>query len=700
MFKFDSEDFSYYKYEQIEEFLKIACSDVPVVTNNKKVTYFNIPCSFDIETSSFYEGDQKVGLMYVWQLGVNGYILIGRTWEDFVDTIEKLSKALDTDSEHRLLIFVHNLSFEFQFMYKYFTWKKVFAIDTHKPIYAILENGIEFRCSYLLSGYSLAKLSDQLLTYKVKKLSGDLDYSLPRHRLTTLTDEELRYCINDVKIVMAYIQEKIERGETIDKILLTKTGYVRKYCKSKCYYGFTYIKENNPNYRAYRDLMSGLTLNSQEYRQLKRAFQGGFTHANAFYSGKTLENVASYDFTSSYPYVCVSEMFPMSSSRLVRPKNQEQLDFYMKNYCCIFDVKFYGLMSKMLADNPISFGRCWQYENVTIDNGRVFSADMITTTLTNVDYSYIKAFYDWDRIEFSQFRVYQKGYLPKNLVRSILKLYQDKTTLKGVEGKEIEYLNSKEMVNSVYGCMVTDILRSNIIFDGKNWSTEAPDMEKTIEKHNRSKNRFLFYPWGVFVTAYARRNLFTGIYECGRDYIYADTDSIKILNHEKHAAYIEKYNEEVRKKIMKICKHYELDLRQFEPSTQEGVKKCLGVWDFEGVYSRFKTVGAKRYMTEKDGKLSFTVAGCNKKTAIPYLQNNFEDPFEVFTDEMTIPPEHTGKLTHTYISERVQGVLTDYQGIDCEYLSESGVHLEPCSFEMSLSKQYIDFLNGIITEYV
>jgi hypothetical protein len=46
-----------------------------------------------------------------------------------------------------------------------------------------------------------------------------------------------------------------------------------------------------------------LTLDADEYAQLKRGFSGGFTHACAKYVAKgkekPLEDVGSFDFTSS-----------------------------------------------------------------------------------------------------------------------------------------------------------------------------------------------------------------------------------------------------------------------------------------------------------------------------------------------------------------------------------------------------------------
>ena len=56
-----------------------------------KVHYLNIPISFDIETSSFYEGVAKKAIMYIWTCNVNGTTFIGRTWKQFTQFIDIMS---------------------------------------------------------------------------------------------------------------------------------------------------------------------------------------------------------------------------------------------------------------------------------------------------------------------------------------------------------------------------------------------------------------------------------------------------------------------------------------------------------------------------------------------------------------------------------------------------------------------------------
>lgn len=202
---------------------------------SKNVRYFNVPCAFDIETSSFYQNKEKRACMYEWTFGIFGAVMIGRTWEEFINVVNAIIRILDLNLEKRLIIYCHNFAYEFQWIRKWLTWDHVFALASRKPIYAVTPSGIEFRCSYLLTGYSLETTAKNLKMFDVKKRVGDLDYKLIRHSGTPLSDDEIGYCINDVRVVMADIMERMIDAGNIAKIPLTKTGYVRQYCRKKCY---------------------------------------------------------------------------------------------------------------------------------------------------------------------------------------------------------------------------------------------------------------------------------------------------------------------------------------------------------------------------------------------------------------------------------------------------------------------------------
>lgn len=710
-----------WKASQLAEFINNAFETQKVeIVEKNKIYYFNIPASFDIETSSFTfinsttGEEEKAATMYIWQLGINGAIIYGRTWEEFFAILEQLVDYLNLSPRRRLVIYIHNLGYEFQFIRKMFEWDRVFAIKQRRPVYAICD-GLEFRCSLFLSNYALAYIGDNLLhKYPVKKLVGDLDYYLLRHSKTPLTAKELEYCFNDVRVVMSYIQEKIELDGDITQIPLTNTGYVRNYCRKECFYEG--LAEDDAEGRKriqlnYRAIMNSLQVQSQdEYDQMHRAFMGGFTHASALYSGKVMYDVGSADLTSSYPFTMVGQYFPMTKGEYIGAVEDNKLfNHYLSTYCCLFDAEFTNLIPLQEFENPISESRCNIVGDYTVNNGRLVSADRCTTTLTELDYDTVSKFYKWDSVKIMNLRVYHRGYLPKSLILAVLSLYEDKTKLKGVEGKEIEYLVSKNMINAAFGMMVTAIVRDEFEYT-EDWFKKGADVDSQLAGYNKNFNRFLYYGWGVWVTAHARHNLFSAINEFGNDYVYSDTDSIKGINFENHMEYFKKYNDVVFEKLLDMCNHYKIPFAKCKPCTKNGEPKLIGVWDMEQSYARFKTVGAKRYIYEyPDGKMNMTVSGLNKKNAMPYLLedngDNHDLIFEKFGEGMFIPATHinkkgvitypTGKLTLTYIENEIKGTLVDYQGNAGEFHELSAIHMEPQSYYMSLIGDYIKFLKGV-----
>lgn len=661
------------------------------------VSYCNYPLSFDIETSSFYNNGEKACCMYIWQVAIGENVYIGRTWSEWMEFNKRLSDGLKLDEHRRIIFFVHNLSYEFNWIRLYYDWLEVFAISDRKVCEACTVTGLEYRCSYILSNESLASLAKHLKS-PIEKLTGELEYDLIRSSSTPLDNNELAYCVNDVLIVTEFIKEQIEIEGDITKIPYTKTGYVRRYCKRMCLYGDKKDKYAYYNtYCRYHGLMEKLTLTRHEYMMLKRAFAGGFTHANIFYVGQKLENVASQDITSSYPTCCLADLYPMSKGKLVKPQSIEEFDKYIRKYCCVFDIKIYNLQNTFLNEAIISESKCWEIINPVINNGRLESADMIGITITEQDYYTYAQFYSWDNISVGDMYIYRRGYLPDPFVRSILKFYQDKTTLKGLTDEDghplQEYDEAKSMLNSCYGMIVSEICRPTITYDGF-WNIEHPDYDMAIEEYNNSKSRFLFYPWGVWVTAHARRNILSAIYALGNDYVYCDTDSVKYLNPEKHTAFFDEYNKNIIDKLVKAMNYHGIDPSAIEPCNQDGEKKPIGVFTYEGIAKNFKTLGSKRYMYTNDKGLQITIAGLGKKQGGKYIAIQ-SDPYEFFNNHMYIPAEHTGKLTHTYIDETMEGVATDYIGNRFKYYERSGIHLSPCDFSLSLTKAFIDLLKGV-----
>ena len=688
-----------YELKDLTQFLSTI--NTKDIIKSKDKIYYNLAMSFDIETSSFYEDKngviytnddyrklkntvkaEKKAIMYIWQFAIEENVIIGRTWNDFLYFCKKLYDFLNL-KERYIVVYVHNLSYEFQFICKWFNWIDIFADSERKPIKATTDTHFIFKCSYRLSGYSLEVLANNLKSHNIKKMVGDLDYNLIRNSKTPISKEELKYCENDVLIVTSYIDEQINEFGNIEKIPLTQTGKVRRYVRKQCFQN-----------KEYQYFIKELTIEKPEYMLLKNAFMGGFTHCNAMYTNKICQNVTSYDFTSSYPTVLISEKYPMSKGKEVYITTETELLNLIKNYCVLVDLQFTNIKTSFMYEQIISYSKCRNVKNPLINNGRIVQADTLTISCTDVDFLNIRDFYKWDSMKIGLCYIYKKDYLPKEFIKTILHLYKSKTELKGVDGKEVEYLHSKELLNSLYGMCVTSIVHDTVNFNGSEWTTENGNLEEELKNYNTDKNRFLFYHWGVWCTAYARNNLYTGIKECKDDYIYSDTDSIKIFNADKHKNYFEKYNKWIVQKLEKCLKYHNIPLDYISPKTIKGDIKTLGIWDFDGFYTDFKTLGAKRYIFRKDNKLSITVCGLSKKSGRDFIENQ-QKPFLFFNDGMFVDCEHTGKMTHTYIDREIENVITDYLGNQAYYHEKSYIHLEKTDYLLSLSDMYIKYFMGV-----
>ena len=102
-------------------------------------------------------------------------------------------------------------------------------------------------------------------------------------------------------------------------------------------------------------IIQQLNLTPETYILLKQSYSGGFTHASAWYSMKTLNNVSSYDETSAYVGQFASKKFPMSEpldmSDIV---NKNNLDKLLDKFCCLFEITLYDVKAIFLYESFLS----------------------------------------------------------------------------------------------------------------------------------------------------------------------------------------------------------------------------------------------------------------------------------------------------------------------------------------------------------
>ena len=645
---------------------------IPIIPKVKRKRgskpYLDIITAFDIEATRLKDIEQAVMYVWQWQIGPD-ITVVGRTWEEFFRLLEEISLRLSGIAW--LVIYVHNLSYEFQFLKGRYSFRKeeVFANDKRKVLKCEMMDCFEFRCSYQLTNMSLDAYLKKM-NVPNKKLT--YDYSKIRYPWTELSDPELDYCINDVRGLVQALQIQMRAdGDTVQTVPLTSTGYPRRDSKQAM---------RQYNYMQLHDMLPGVKV----YKLLREAFRGGDTLSNRWRTDEVIENIRSVDIVSSYPFQMLTKKYPMTPFIQEDPRRFETL-YEMENRALIFRVRFVNIRPKHLAEGHLYLSRdkCRDIQRATFVNGRILQAQHLETTITDIDFDIINRRYEWDRMYISDLYSSRYRMLPSMLRNVIREYYRIKTELKGTDPESEDYIyytNSKARLNSVYGMTVEDPAKDSIDFIDGDFIQRDDPLRKLLAAHNHSA--FLAYQWGVWVTCHARAQLAAGIDvvtkngEEPMNFIYSDTDSIKFVGDADFSDFNAEREEEAISKGA-----YAAD--------RNGEIHPLGLFEDEGypARNRFKTLGAKKYVIEyPDGSLHITIAGVNKKKGAEELGKieNFREGFifrkaggteAVFND-------HIDKVIH------VDG--HDLRITDNMVIRDS-------TYTLGITAEYREILDGLVT---
>ena len=662
-------------YITVDEFNFNSLAEVEILKRNKRKkgsdNYLNIVTAFDIEASRLVDIEQSV--MYIWQFQYGTDVtVVGRYWSEFLWLFEKISEHIKDVA--KLVVYVHNLSYEFQFLkgiYK-FQPDDVFCTDSRKILKCTMYECIEFRCSYYLTNMSLDRF---LKKYNVenKKLSGEeFNYNKVRYPWTELSESELEYCINDVKgLVQALIKQLKSDDDNIQTVPLTSTGYVRRDVKEA-------MKQFN--YEQLHDMLPDVKV----YKLLREAFRGGDTLSNRWNTDEIIENVKSVDIVSSYPSSMLTYKYPMTKFYKEDVSDFEKL-YNSGTRALLFRVVFIDLDVKDIAEGHLYLSRdkCRNIENGTFVNGRILCADYLETTLTDIDYEILNRRYKYKEKYITVLYSARYKKLPSMFRHVIMNYYRIKTELKGVSEEDENYyyyMKNKEKLNSSYGMTVEDPAKDEVKFINGEYIKEDKPLNELLTKNNHSA--FLNYAWGVWVTAYSRKRLADGIDVVTKkgtepmNFIYSDTDSIKYVGDVNFSNLNKQLEEEaVSNKAYATDKYGEVHF--------------MGVFEDEGykLPNRFKTLGAKKYVLEdKDKKLHITIAGVNKIKGAKELERieNFSEGF-IFKE---------GGGTESVFNDNVN---ISYLTLDGKKLEiTDNVVIRDSTYTLGITAEYRKVLDGLV----
>ena len=213
------------------------------------------------------------------------------------------------------------------------------------------------------------------------KIINEFDYTKQRYPWTELTEREKEYCINDVVGLVEAIHKEMEiDNDSLYTIPLTSTGYVRRDAK-KAMKGW--------NYKEFNEMKPTIEL----WEICRAAFRGGNTHANRFYADRIIENVNSYDRSSSYPDVICNCKFPMTPFVKVENPTNKKLELYMfeKKKACLFRIKMHNvkLRNELWGFPYLSIDKSSHLYNYVGDNGRILECEYCECALTDIDFRII-----------------------------------------------------------------------------------------------------------------------------------------------------------------------------------------------------------------------------------------------------------------------------------------------------------------------
>lgn len=642
-----------------------------IVKSGKHKMYQRHPMTFDIETSKIPTDDEGhyQAFMYIWQVCIEGNVVFGRRWEELQEFMEKVVNAYKLSEGERVVVYVHNLSFEFQFIQDYFKFTDVFAMAS-RSILTAKTSHLEFRCSYKLSNMSLAKFIENTPNTLHYKGVDDLDYAAVRTPDTQLTEVEYGYCFNDVKGLYECVMELLKE-DNIATIPLTSTGYVRRDCRNA-------MNKNNNNRKMF--LRSRLTL--LQYKLLRECFRGGNTASDRYLTNLILKIVGSYDLSSSYPFQMIAREYPLGKWNYGIIPDINTLEEYNRKYCTIARYTFKNI--RLRDEKPIPYipqSKCLALgDDREIYNGRILHADFLTISMTNVDFDIVKEQYEYDELAVEEFHYSRKGLLPKELRDTIMYYFEKKSELKGDEEHYYEYMKSKIKLNSIYGMTVTNILNTEIEYHDGEYTEKKmteEEMQEALDKYYKNHRSFLNYSWGVFVTAYARRELEDGLNIAGLDTIYCDTDSVKFIgNHDRD---FEEYNERLNKE----CE--ERGIKNY--AEVNGKRFYMGIFDKEKGYDEFITLGAKKYAFQQNGKLGITVSGLSKKKGAEELEKKgglrrFQKN-EVFYN--------SGRTIAQYNSAEVHDITVD----GCTFSTASNLAIVDTTYTLGITDTMLDIIERL-----
>lgn len=672
--------------------------------------YCNLAAAFDIETTCIrypndYDdrtkaGQPKFSFMYIWQFAIGDIAVYGRTWNEFYEFLLNLRGDLHLKVDHRLVVYVHELAYEFTFMQKlpgvfFSTYDYDFlAREKHDIIKCVVNDVFEFRDSATYTEMPLSRVGDLV---GIKKL--DYDYDKLRLPSTPLTDTELAYCENDVLILTKYFSGQAQIYGSYGNIPLTATRCVKREI------------EINLRTMYYRGVArKSQTIEEEDMHTLdllQSAYFAPWIYNRSVYRDMIVDDVMDADISSAYPYWMLTCKYPRGKFVQIDIDHND-INKLLSDYAnkpLLIKLHLHNLQCRYPRVSWLPASDRWTMSrDAKIYDNRIDSCTDIILTLTDVDMRTLQDFYRYDVEKVDILEVYaapKYGYLPPYIVKTIVDKYIEKRNAKDIKNEiektreltpaeQAEYARIKSKVDRIYGIFVQRPIRTAYLWDPGTNQVIAGDQQYVKSDSDCAVS----FAWGVWLLSYEHAEMLKIFAACnlaisadGKEknldsVLYGDTDGVKFKYNKAIIDIITQYNEKCKQKIKNFW------LRNNNICRLEDVDG-MGEFKFKH-YQSFKACKVKRYayISDNDEFVPVCAGLSADNTFFDGLMN--DEKMELFSGEMKISAEVANNKRTQYVYGHFEECVTDYLGNTDTVSVDSCVLISKCSFNFVDDESSID----------
>lgn len=331
----------------------------------------------------------------------------------------------------------------------------------------------------------------------VQKL--EIDYGAERPRGHILTDDEKKYITADVEIMARALAQQFSQG----LVKLTAGADALS------------IYKETIGKKSWERLFPVIPVEMDAV--IRKAYRGGWTYANPKFQvtgKKPKRNIwcgSVYDKNSMYPSVMYDQPLPVGMPVYFRGRYEfdARHPLYIQYFSCTAKLKKDRLPTLQIKNNPYFS----EHEYVTQTDG------IVDLAMTNID---MELFFDHYDVTVTD---WLGGYMFRAM-RGMFCEYVDywmkikETSTGGLR------VMAKLMLNSLYGKFATN---PDVTGKVPYLKEDGSCGYRLGEDETRQP---VYTPMGVFITAYARKDIITQCQKIYPRFLYADTDSIHCLGWE------------------------------------------------------------------------------------------------------------------------------------------------------------------------